>query len=68
MDYQGPFGNTLLHLAAFYGDRDEVERLLTEGANPRIRNRDGKDAIEVAVLAERPEIARLLSCATPPAA
>jgi ankyrin repeat protein len=66
MNYQGPFGNTLLHMAAVYGDVDEVARLLAEGADPRIRNREGRDAIEVAVLAERPEIAALLSGATPP--
>jgi uncharacterized protein len=68
MNYQGPFGNTLLHMAAIYGDVDEVARLLAEGADPRIRNREGKDAIEVAVLAERPEIAVLLSRAKPPEA
>lgn len=68
MNYQGPFGNTLLHMAAIYGDVDEVARLLAEGADPRIRNREGKDAIEVAVLAERPEIAVLLSRAKPPGA
>lgn len=66
MNYQGPFGNTLLHMAAIYGDVDEVARLLAEGADPRIRNREGKDAIEVAVLSERPEIAVLLSRAKPP--
>ena len=68
MNYQGPFGNTLLHMAAIYGDVDEVARLLAEGADPRIRNREGKDAIEVAVLSERPEVARLLSRAKPPEA
>lgn len=68
MNYQGPFGNTLLHMAAIYGDVDEVARLLAEGADPRIRNREGKDAIEVAVLAERPEVAQLLSRAKPPEA
>jgi ankyrin repeat protein len=68
MNYQGPFGNTLLHMAAIYGDVDEIARLLAEGADPRIRNREGKDAIEVAVLAERPEVAALLSRAKPPGA
>ena len=65
-NYQGPFGNTLLHMAVIYGDPQEVADLLAQGADPRIRNRDGKDAIQVAMLAERPEIAELLSSASSP--
>jgi ankyrin repeat protein len=48
-NYQGPFGNTLLHGAVLNGDADEVKRLLAAGADPRIANRDGKTALQVAV-------------------
>ena len=41
-NYQGPFGNTLLHVAAADGDAREVQRLLAAGADPRIRNREGR--------------------------
>jgi len=33
-NYQGPFGNTLLHSAAVSGDLQELERLLAAGADP----------------------------------
>ena len=49
-NYQGPFGNTLLHGAVVSRDLKEVERLLAAGANPNIANRDGKTPIQVAVL------------------
>src|SRR3970040_90486 len=40
LDYQGPFGNTLLHGAVVSGDLREVEWLLAAGADPGIANRD----------------------------
>jgi ankyrin repeat protein len=49
-NYQGPFGNTLLHGAVLNGDAEEVKRLLAAGADPRIANRDGKTALHVAVI------------------
>ena len=59
-NYQGPFGNTLLHGAVLSGDVREVKRLLAAGADPRIRNRDGRDAVQVAVILEKPEVLALL--------
>ncbi|HVL35225.1 MAG TPA: ankyrin repeat domain-containing protein [Burkholderiales bacterium] len=49
-NYQGPFGNTLLHGAVLVGDRREVQRLLAAGANPKLANRDGQTPLQVAVL------------------
>jgi ankyrin repeat protein len=59
-NYQGPFGNTLLHGAVLSGDIREVERLLAAGANPDIANRDGRTALQIAVVLERPELYNLL--------
>ena len=50
VNYQGPFGNTLLHGAVVSGDLKEVERLLAAGADPTIVNRDGKTARDAAAL------------------
>lgn len=49
-NYQGPFGNTLLHGAVVSGDLREVKRLLAAGADPRIANRDGKTPAQAAEL------------------
>ena len=59
-NYQGPFGNTLLHGAVVSGDLDEVRRLLAAGADPRIPNRDGKTALHAAALLGHAHIAELL--------
>jgi ankyrin repeat protein len=59
-NYQGPFGNTLLHGAVLNGDLGEVEQLLAAGADPHLRNRDGKSAVQVAVILGRPEMEELL--------
>lgn len=59
-NYQGPFGNTLLHGAVINGDLVEVERLLAAGANPHLPNRDGKTAVHVAVLLERSDLREAL--------
>jgi len=63
-NYQGPFGNTLLHSAVISGDVREVRRLLAAGADPRIRNRDGRTALQVAALAGKPKVYALLSGAS----
>lgn len=60
LNYQGPFGNTLLHSAVVSGDAHEVKRLLAAGADPRIRNREGRTPIQVAAFLERPELRALL--------
>jgi ankyrin repeat protein len=59
-NYQGPFGNTLLHGAVVSGDLDEVQRLLAAGANPRIANRDGKTPMYAAALLGHAKIEALL--------
>jgi uncharacterized protein len=60
-NYQGPFGNTLLHGAVVSGDVSEVQRLLAAGADPRIANRDGRTAIHVAALLGHPGVYELLA-------
>jgi ankyrin repeat protein len=59
-NYQGPFGNTMLHGAVIAGDAPEVRRLIAAGANPRIANRDGRTPLHVAVILERPDLVELL--------
>jgi ankyrin repeat protein len=59
-NYQGPFGNTLLHSAVVSGDIEEVQRLLAAGADPRIPNRDGKTPVEAAALLGHAAIEQLL--------
>ena len=55
-NYQGPFGNTLLHSAVVSNDAREVKRLLAAGADPNIRNREGRTPIQVAVLLGHPRL------------
>ena len=60
-NYQGPFGNTLLHGAVLSGDAGEVQRLLAAGADPNLPNRDGKSPIQVAVILDNARIHDLLT-------
>lgn len=60
-NYQGPFGNTLLHSAVVSGNREEVERLLAAGADPKIRNRDGNTPLHAAATLGHRELYALLS-------
>ena len=64
-NYQGPFGNTLLHGAVASGDMREVKRLLAAGADPRIANRDGKTAVHAAEILGYPKIYEVLQKARP---
>ena len=59
-NFQGPFGNMLLHGAVVSGDVDEVKRLLAAGADPAIANRDGKTPVHAAVILGHLEIEELL--------
>jgi ankyrin repeat protein len=59
-NYQGPFGNTLLHGAVASGDLDEVRRLLAAGADPRIANRDGQTPLHAATILGHGDIEALL--------
>jgi ankyrin repeat protein len=60
-NYQGPFGNMLLHGAVLSNDRREVERLLSAGADPRIANREGRSPLQVAELLGHAELYQLLN-------
>jgi ankyrin repeat protein len=60
-NYQGPFGNTLLHGAVVSGDLHEVRRLLAAGANPNIANRDGHTPVRVAALLGHQHVYELLT-------
>ena len=59
-NFQGPFGNTLLHSAVVSGDIDEVRRLLAAGADATIANRDGKTPLAAATLFGHQDIEQLL--------
>lgn len=59
-NYQGPFGNTLLHGAVVSGDLQEVQRLLAAGADPNIANRDGRTALHAAVILGHAHLYELL--------
>jgi ankyrin repeat protein len=61
LNYQDPFGNTLLHSAAISGDLQEVERLLAAGADPMIANRDGRTALHAAAILDHREVYDLLA-------
>lgn len=60
-NYQGPFGNTLLHGAVVSGDIEEVERLLKAGADPRVANRDGRTPLDAAVILGHRQLYELLA-------
>jgi ankyrin repeat protein len=63
-NYQGPFGNTLLHSAVASRDIGEVHRLLAAGADPNITNRDGQTPLKVAVILDYPEVYDVLASRT----
>jgi len=65
-NYQGPFGNTLLHSAVISGDLQEVARLLSAGANPDIANREGRTPADVAMILGHRSISDLLMRHSPP--
>jgi ankyrin repeat protein len=60
VNYQGPFGNTLLHSAVAAGSVDEVQKLLSLGADPCLINRYGQTPCEVARVLGRKDIEQLL--------
>ena len=61
VNFQGPFGNTLLHSAVISGDAREVRRLLHAGADPGIRNREGRTPLQIAEMLGKPRVRALLS-------
>src|SRR4051812_50175007 len=64
-NYQGPFGNTLLHGAVVSGDLREVKRLLAAGADPGIAKYDGKTPGQAAALLGYAQIKEVLQKAAP---
>jgi cytohesin len=50
-------GETALHKAAYYGNKDVVEILLAHGASINATNKNGRTPLKVA---SKPEIAELL--------
>ena len=60
IDAESPNRSTPLMLASMYGSPDAVRLLLTEGADPRVKNQQGLSAIEFADQADRPDIAELI--------
>ena len=63
VDYQDPFGNTLLHGAVVSGDAEEVARLLAAGADAGIANREGRTPLHAAQIFGHAEIENLLRMA-----
>jgi len=63
-NYQGPFGNTLLHIAVVSDDIREVARLLAAGADPRIANRAGQTPLRAAAILGHWELHALLARAS----
>src|SRR3954466_16332552 len=67
-NYQGPFGNTLLHGAVVSGDLHGQKRLLAAGADPGIANGAGKTPVQAAALAVDAKIKVVLQKAARPEA
>ena len=63
LNYQDPFGNTLLHGAVVSGDVEEVALLLAAGADAGIANRDGRTALHAAEIFGHAQIQELLRVA-----
>jgi ankyrin repeat protein len=63
LNYQDPFGNTLLHGAVVSGDVEEVAGLRAAGADAGIANRDGRTALHAAQIFGHAEIENLLTVA-----
>jgi uncharacterized protein len=61
IDAESPNGSTPLMMAAHYGSLEAVERLLTAGADPLLKNEKGLTAIDFAYGANRPEVAKIIA-------
>lgn len=60
IDAEAPNGNTPLMMAARYGTEAAVTLLLTEGADPQLKNKAGLTALDHARLGSRPGNVKLL--------
>ncbi len=61
IDAASPNGTTPLMMAAQYGSRSAVQKLLQEGADPKLKNQAGQTATDFAERAERPEVVTWLA-------
>lgn len=61
IDAASPNGTTPLMMAAQYGTDASAQRLLSEGADPTLKNQLGLTAVDFALRAEREELARTLA-------
>jgi len=57
-------GDTALHDAARFGHVDVVQILLEAGADPSIKNNQGKDPLTLAELANKEDVIKILRPAT----
>eukprot|EP01046_Picozoa_sp_COSAG06_P021901 COSAG06_NODE_1669_length_8750_cov_35.371736_9_plen_115_part_00 len=65
LDARDGYQNTPLILAAWNGSTKICEMLLALGADPSLKNRDGKTALDKARQYNKPECAALLQPVTP---
>ena len=63
IDAASPNGSTPLMLAAQYGTRANAQLLLTEGADPTIKNQLGLTAVDFALRAKRQDLADQIAAA-----
>jgi ankyrin repeat protein len=63
IDAESPNRSTPLMMAAKYGSTEAVKLLLEEGADPRLRNQLGLNAVDFAQQGNRPEAAELIGAA-----
>ena len=61
IDAASPNGTTPLMMAAQYGTDASAQRLLSEGADPTLKNQLGLTAVDFALRAEREELARTIA-------
>jgi hypothetical protein len=61
LNVQDNTGETALHDACRFGHAEVVKILLEAGADTKLRNRDGKDALTLATLHNKPIVVQLFS-------
>lgn len=61
IDAESPNRSTPLMMAAHYGSTDSVQKLLSAGADPLLKNEQGLTAIDFANKAQRPEAAEMIA-------
>src|SRR5262245_41069080 len=60
LNAQDTAGVTILMLASYYGHRDLVSLILRRGANPNLRDKQGRSALERAIAEWHQDIIELL--------